>query len=87
VAVDGGPQLHQLAPEVVDVVGDQPNVLIIVGGSRTPRVEPPLSRMAKSTPESLRDTQVWSLLFDPSAKRALQASEQRGDSGGRHRPR
>jgi hypothetical protein len=33
VAVDGGPQLHQLAPEVVDVVGDQPNVLIIVGGS------------------------------------------------------
>jgi hypothetical protein len=50
---------------VVDVVGDQPNVLIIVGGSRTPRVEPPLSRMVRPRPNLLRDTQVWSLLLDP----------------------
>jgi hypothetical protein len=68
VAVDGGPRLHQLAPEVVDVVGDQPNVLSIVAGSRTSRVEPPLSRMASPRPNLLGDAQVWRLLFDPPPK-------------------
>jgi hypothetical protein len=31
MAVDGGPQLHELAPKVVDVVGDLPNVLMTFG--------------------------------------------------------
>jgi hypothetical protein len=31
VAVEDGAQLHQLAPEVVDLVGDQPNVLMAFG--------------------------------------------------------